>query len=85
MKGEDENKDFLGDYDLSRTDKYYSVKIPSYSMETGVVLYEIVLKDLITNDIFVSSYRYKELKTMNDDLVKLKVTFANLVCPASFS
>jgi hypothetical protein len=25
--------DFLGDYDFSRTDKFFSLKIPSYSID----------------------------------------------------
>jgi len=51
-------------------------------MVDGVVLYEIVLKDLITNEVHVCRYRFKELKAIHDELVDLKVTFANLVCSA---
>lgn len=39
-------KDVLGDYDFSRTDKFYLLKIPTYSIEAGVVFYEMHLKDL---------------------------------------
>jgi len=41
-----EKKDFLGDFDFSRTDKLFNFKIPSYKVNTGVVYYEIHLKDL---------------------------------------
>lgn len=34
-----EKKDFLGDYDFSRADKFYTLKIPTYSIEEGVVFY----------------------------------------------
>lgn len=84
MQDSSENKDFIGDYDLSRTDKRFCIKIPRYSMEDGVVLYEIVLKDLVNNEVFLCSYRFKELKAINDELIDLKVSFADLVRPAAF-
>jgi hypothetical protein len=43
-----QSKDVLGDYDFSRTDKFYLLKIPTYSIEGGTVYYEMFLKDLIT-------------------------------------
>jgi hypothetical protein len=58
------SKDILGDFDLSRTDKFYVLKIPTYSIENGVVLYEMVLKDLITGETYSCKYRFKELKAV---------------------
>ena len=59
------NKDVLGDYDFSRSDKFYLLRIPTYVVEDGVVLYEMHLKDLTNNEAYVCKYRFKELKTVH--------------------
>lgn len=45
----EEHKDYFGEYDFSRSDKLYSLKIPTYSIENGTVFYQFHLKDLIYN------------------------------------
>ena len=57
-----ENPDIIGDFDLSRSDKRYLVKIPSYKMQDTTPYYEIHLKDLVQNTTFVSQYRYNTFK-----------------------
>lgn len=52
-------KDVLGDYDFSRSDKFYVLKIPTYCIEDAVVLYEMHLKDLTNNELYVCKYRFK--------------------------
>lgn len=42
-------KDVLGDYDFSRSDKFYLLRIPTFVIDKGVVLYEMHLKDLTNN------------------------------------
>ncbi len=63
-------KDVLGDYDFSRSDKFYLLRIPTYVMEDGVVLYEMHLKDLTNNDTYHCRYRFKELKAVHETLEK---------------
>jgi hypothetical protein len=43
------NKDILGDYDFSRSDKLFILKVPSFKLEDGIAYYEFSLKDLIHN------------------------------------
>lgn len=63
MKGD--KKDVLGDFDFSRTDKFYNLKIPSYKIDAGVVFYEVSLKDLTNGEVFTCQYRFKDLKNLN--------------------
>lgn len=70
-----EKKDFLGDYDFSRADKFYTLKIPTYSIEEGVVFYQMNLKDLTNCEIYVCQYRFKDLKAVHESLEKLDVVF----------
>jgi hypothetical protein len=58
-------KDVLGDYDFSRTDKFYLLKIPTYSIEGGVVFYEMFLKDLTNCETYSCKYRFKDLKAVH--------------------
>jgi len=73
MKIKGLNKDFLGNYDFSRTDKFFSLKIPLYHIEDGVVYYEINLKDLITSEVYICRCRFREIKSIHDKLINLKV------------
>jgi hypothetical protein len=43
------NKDILGDYDFSRSDKLFLLKVPASKIEDGVAYYEFNLRDLIHN------------------------------------
>jgi pullulanase/glycogen debranching enzyme len=63
-------KDVLGDYDFSRSDKFYLLRIPTYAIEEGVVLYEMHLKDLTNNETYVCKYRFKDLKAVHETLEK---------------
>ena len=47
-----DKKDVLGDFDFSRTDKLFNLKVPSYKIDTGVVYYEMSLKDLTNGEVF---------------------------------
>jgi hypothetical protein len=71
-------KDVLGDYDFSRSDKFYILKIPTYSIEDAVVLYEMHLKDLTNNEIYICKYRFKELKQVHESLDKFDVRLSPL-------
>lgn len=51
-------KDVLGDYDFSRSDKLFALKVPAYKAENGTVFYEFMLKDLIHNETYKSEFRY---------------------------
>lgn len=73
MKIKHLSQDFLGSYDLSRTDKLFCLKIPFYHLEYGVVYYEINLKDLVTNEVYISHCRFREFKALHEKLVHLKV------------
>ena len=42
------SKDVLGDFNFSRADHLWALKIPSYSIEGATVFYNFQLKDLIT-------------------------------------
>lgn len=53
------SKDVLGDYDFSRSDKFFTLKIPTYDIEDSVVYYYIELKDLTTRDIYSCQCRFK--------------------------
>lgn len=57
-------KDNSGDFDFSRADKFYSLRIPAYFIEESVVFYEIHLKDLTNCETYISRYRFKELKNV---------------------
>jgi hypothetical protein len=72
------NKDVLGDYDFSRSDKFYLLRIPTYVVEDGVVLYEMHLKDLTNNEVYVCKYRFKELKAVHETLEKFDIPHAEL-------
>ena len=61
----DNKIDVLGDFDFSRTDKFFNLRVPSYIIDAGVVFYEMNLKDLTNGDIFVSKYRFKDLKNLH--------------------
>ena len=70
-------KDTSGDFDFSRADKFYSLRIPAYFIEESVVFYEIHLKDLTNCETYISRYRFKELKNvyelLNDYGVRLRL------------
>lgn len=70
------DKDVLGDYDFSRSDKLFILKVPSYQLQDGVPYYEFNLRDLIHNDNYVSHFRYNELKNIHEILTKLNVTLS---------
>ena len=57
-------KDNLGDFDFSRADKFYSLRIPAYFISESVVFYEIHLKDLTNCETYITRYRFKELKNV---------------------
>lgn len=58
-------KDVLGDFDFSRTDKFFHLRVPAYFIENGVVFYEMNLKDLTNGDVYICNYRFKELKNLH--------------------
>lgn len=59
------NQDVLGDFDFTRSDKLYSLKVPSYSVEKGIVYYQFQLRDLIYNELYYSNFRYNELRDIH--------------------
>ena len=61
----------MGDFDFSRSDKLYHLRVPAYSCENGVIFYEFDLKDLIYNETYVTHFRYNELKNIHEQLDKL--------------
>ena len=63
MQGD--TKDVLGDYDFSRSDKFFSLKIPTYEVEDSVVYYYIELKDLTTMAVYSCQCRFRELKNLH--------------------
>lgn len=67
------SKDILGDYDFSRSDKLFILKVPTFKIEDGVAYYEFNLRDLINNETYVSQFRYNELKNIHELLTKLNV------------
>lgn len=69
----DGEKDVFGDFDFSRSDKLYSLRIPTYSIENGTVFYQFHLRDLIYNETYISNFRYNELKNIHEMLDKLDV------------
>lgn len=71
-----ETKDFLGDYDFTRSDKFYQLKIPTYQIEEGVVFYEISLRDLVNNEVYLNRLRFKEMKNIHEALQSRQVLLA---------
>jgi hypothetical protein len=47
------------EYDFTRNDKFYALSIPRYSNYDDVVLYEVHLKDLVNNNIYIHFFRFK--------------------------
>ncbi len=68
-----ENRDVLGDFDFTRSDKLYTLRVPSFSVENGVVYYQFQLRDLIYNEVYNSLFRYNELKFIHESLDQLDV------------
>ena len=61
------------EFDFTRNDKFYELTIPAYSHIGDSVYYEVHLKDLVQNQIFIHSFRFKELKEYHEQLLELKV------------
>ncbi len=49
-------------------DMLYVIRIPAFRKEKDVVLYEIVVRDLISGEIYENWLRFKVLKKMHDKL-----------------
>lgn len=67
------NRDVLGDFDFTRSDKLYTLRVPASSVENGVVYYQFQLRDLIYNEVYTSLFRYNELKFIHESLDQLDV------------
>lgn len=63
------------EFDFTRNDKFYELTIPYYSHSGNLVLYEVHLRDLVQNKLYVHSFRYKELKEFHENLLELKVNW----------
>lgn len=61
------------EFDLTRNDRFFSLKIPYYIIEDDLVLYEIHLKDLVNNRTYVHTFRFNNLKTINQKLLDKNV------------
>lgn len=59
------------DYDLTRNDKVYELKIPDYIQLKDVVFYNFELKDLLLNKKHCKLFRYSDLKEIHEKLGKL--------------
>ena len=46
----------------------YVIRIPAFRREKDVVLYEIVVRDLISGEVYENWLRFKVLKKMHDNL-----------------
>jgi len=58
-------KEIQLDYDLTRSDKFFKFTIPTYQILSGVVFYDVSLRDLVNNEVYVSQFRFKEMKTIH--------------------
>lgn len=60
-------------FDFIKNDRFYDLTIPNYSHVGDSVFYEVNLKDLIQGCRYVCSFRFNDLKLINENLQKLKV------------
>ena len=73
------------EFDLTRNDKFYELRIPSYIHAKDCVYYEFHLKNLVKNKSYVKMYRFKELKEIHEQLKEMQVNhLSTLVRTASF-
>lgn len=56
------------DWQEMRNDMLYIIRIPAFRKEKDVVLYEIVVRDLISGQVYENWLRFKVLKKMHEDL-----------------
>lgn len=59
------------DYDLTRNDKVYELKIPDYVQLKDAVFYNFELKDLLHSKKHCKLFRYSDLKEIHEKLGKL--------------